>query len=202
MDIYDRNGKPMSPEAFEAVPFKKRILKQTRLVIRGDLITVLTMWDGIDNSNGSAHAPLPFSTFAYSEHYPNMTMAVPTQDQALIAHEMVCGFVRSQGGKSGWRVFAYFMSKAWRSPKGVKMGWFNVAISALLVLLQLQSLTWAALSGTWHWAHLFPASMLLLWSWLFANSLRGLKGKLKERREERRIEREKTEFENIIGPIR
>ena len=201
MDIYGRDGKPITLEEFAAVPRKKRIVKRSTLILGREPIMVLTEWDGKDMSHGEAPMPMPFSTVVLSESYPNMLMAVPDEKRARMSHEMMCGFVRAQGGKGGWRVPAYFLLHVWGNPKTVKLGWFNVILSALVVLFQLQALTATAIMGNWSWANLISVAIVGLYGLWLKNAVQGLRRKLRERREERRVAADKEAFEKIVRQL-
>jgi hypothetical protein len=201
VDIYGRDGKPISLEEFAAVPRKKRLVKKNTFMLQREPILVLTEWDGRDMSDGEASVPCPFSTVVLSESYPNMMMAVPDEKKARVSHEMMCGFVRAQGGKAGWRTPLHFAARGWARPKSVKLGWFQLALCVAVVMLQLMPLTMSAITWNWDWADLLPAAALLLYGWFGWNSLRGLKRLLQERREERRIAAEKETFDKIVGQI-
>ena len=191
----------MSLEAFAAVPWKKRVVKQSTLILAREPITVLTMWDGTDHSNGEAPVPLPFSTFVHSESHPNMKMAVPDEKHARVAHEMALGFVRAQGGKGGWRVPAFYLMNVWGNPRSVKHGWFNVILAGLVVIVQLGSLTASAVRWNWDWSDVFTGVMLGLYGWWLRSAVVGLRGKLRERKEDRRVAADKEAFEKIVGQI-
>jgi hypothetical protein len=202
VNIYGRDGKPMSPEAFAAVPHKKRVLKQNTLILNKEPVSVLTMWDGMDMSGGESPVPLPFSTYIHSEHYPNVLTAYRNEKHALFGHDVAMSFVRSQGGKGGWRIPAYFLARGWSWPRSVKQGWANVALAGFVLALQLFTLTMSAITWNWDWVDLLPALVAVLYGWWLKNAVIGLRGKLRERDEERRTEKERTEFENIVGPLR
>jgi hypothetical protein len=202
VNIYGRDGKPMSPEAFAAVPTKKRVLKQNTLILKGEPIRVLTMWDGVDMAHGEAPVPCPYSTVVLSDSYPNVMVAVPDEKKARLSHEMMMGFVRAQGGKGGWRVPGYFLTRVWGNPHTVKHGWANVILAGVVVAVQLAMLTLSAVTWDWGWSDLAPAVFAVLYGWWLKNAVVGLRGKLQERDEERRAEKERTEFENIVGPLR
>lgn len=191
----------MSLEAFTAVPRKKRVVKQSTLMLTGEPVTVLTMWDGIDNAEGEAPLPLPFSTVVYSRLYPSIKLDVPDEKHARVAHEMALGFVRSQGAKGGLPLFAYFMSSTWRNPRGVRLAWVQMVLAAIVLLVQIGPLTVSVIRWDWDWADIFSASMALLWGWLFACSLGGLRDRRQDRKEERRIAADKEAFEKIVGQI-
>lgn len=191
----------MTLEAFAAIPRKKRIVKRQTFILRNEPITVLTEWDGRDMSHGDAPMPCPFSTCVLSDSYPNMMMAVPDEKKARVSHEMMAGFVRAQGGRGGLAVAAYFLLHMWGNPRSVKMAWTNVALAAFVVLLQLQVLTVDAITGSWNWYAILPAAAAGLYALFLRNSLVALRRKLGERREERRIEKEKVEFEKIVRQI-
>lgn len=192
----------MSLEAFAAVPHKKRVLKQSTLIVAREPVSVLTMWDGVDNSEGKAPKPLPFSTYIRSEHYPNVLTAYQNEKHALFGHDVAMSFVRSQGGKGGWRIPAYFVARAWGHHHTVKQGWFTVILTAFVLAVQLSVLTASAIAWDWGWSDLFPLVSGALYAWLLKHSIVGLRRKLRERGEERRADKEQTEFENIIGPLR
>lgn len=201
MNIYGRDGQPMSLDAFTAIPHKKRIVKQSTLILRREPISVLTMWDGVDNSDGEAPRPLPFSTFIHSESYPDMRMAVPDERHAKISHEMALGFVRAQGGKGGWRIPLFFLSRVWSNPRSVKHGWSNVILAGFVLLVQLTMLTLSAVMWDWDYADILPAVFALLYGYWLIGAVKGLKRKLKERREERQVAADKEAFEKIVGQI-
>lgn len=202
MNIYDRNGKPMSQEAFDAIPHKKRVVKRQTFILKKEPILVLTMWDGVDMSHGEASVPCPFSSAVLSESYPNMLVSVPDEKKARVSHEMMAGFVRAQGGKGGWRVPAFILRNMWRNPVSMKAAWTYVVTSALVTLIELAMLTMTAIRWNWFWSDLLTVAMLGLYIFLLKNSLQGLKEKRRERAEERRAEKERQEFENIVGPLR
>jgi hypothetical protein len=202
VNIYGRDGKPMSPEAFAAVPHKKRVLKQNTLILDKRPVSVLTMWDGVDMSHGESPVPLPFSTYIHSEHYPNVLTAYRNEKHALFGHDVAMSFVRSQGGKGGWRILTHFLARGWSNPQTVKQGWWQVALAVIVIALQLAMLTLSAVTWDWGWSDLLPAAFAALYGWWLFNGVKGLKRKLRERDEERRAEKERTEFENIVGPLR
>ena len=192
----------MNPEEFAAVPHKKRVVKKSTLIVQKEPVSITTMWDGVDNSEGKAPKPLPFSTFVHSESFQDMMLSVPTEKHAHVSHELALGFVRAQGGKGGWRIPVYFLARAWGHHHTVKQGWFTVILTAFVVAVQLSVLTASAITWDWGWSDLFPLVSGVLYAWLLKHSIVGLRRKLRERGEERRANKERTEFENIIGPLR
>lgn len=202
MNIYDRNGEPMSQEAFDKIPFKKRILKAQTLILKGEPIRVLTMWDGVDMSHGEAPVPCPFTTLVHSESYPDMMVVVPDEKKAILSHEMMMGFVRAQGGKRGWRLPLYFFKEVYRDPRSVRLGWANLLIAAFVLAIQLSTLTLGLMLGSLNWLHTANLIMALVWGWFCWCAVQGLKGAKAKAAEKKRAEKERKEFENIVGPLR
>jgi hypothetical protein len=201
VNIYGRDGKPMSLEAFAAVPRKKRIVKQSTLILAKEPISVLTMWDGVDHSEGESPVPLPFSTFVHSESFPNIMLSVPDEKHARMSHEMALGFVRSQGGKGGWRIPLWFLTRVWDNPRTVKHAWFNMALCLAVVAVQLATLTASAVMWDWDWSDLLPVAFVALYGYWLKNSVVALKRKLRERKEERRAAADKEAFDEIVGRL-
>ena len=192
----------MSREAFLQVPFKKRVLKRSMLIFEGEPLSVLTTWDGLDNSRGESPAPLPFSTVIHSDKFRNAKLSVPTEKHATAGHEMAVGYVRAQGGQGGWRVPLWFAGNAFSNPGSVKDGWISVVVTALVVLIQTISLIASGVLWNWGWGDLFTAVLFCLYCWWLKGAVTGLRRKLREREEERREAAEKAAFDEIVGQIK
>lgn len=203
-EIYGREGEPtsMTLEEFLAIPKKKRILGDKTLILDGDPVRVLTMWDGVDMSRGEAPTPCPFTTFITTPSRPNMLVAIADEQQAIMSHEMMIGMVRSYGARGGWRIPVHFLTRAYSKPPSVKYAWMMTAVWAALLLFQMSSLTLSALMGNLGVADGVGALVAMLDGWMFWNALQGLRYKRREVAEERRIAKDNEAFEEIVGQIK
>lgn len=196
----------MAAEVFEKIPAKKRVLKQKTLVIDREPVFVRTEWEGRDLSHGEAPVPMIYATYVFSQTRPNMCFATPDKEKALMGHEMMVGFVRGQGAKSGLAVVLNSMVRAFLQPRSIKHGWFMVILFAIVVAVQGLALLSSLVFSNWSWGDLIPGIAGPLYGYALFRSAQGLRRLRKERKakldEERRLEDERKAFDNIIGPLR
>lgn len=204
MEIYGRDGQlsSLSEDDFNAIPWKKRVLARKMLILDREPVTVLTMWDGVDITGGEAPKPCPFSTLVMSESSPSMLVAVATERQAIMSHEMMVGMVRSHGGRSGWRIPVHFLTRAYSKPASVKYAWVMTIVWAALLLFQMSSITLSALTGTFGLVDAFGGLVAMFDGWMFWRALQGLKYKRREVAEERRTAKDNEAFEEIVRQIK
>jgi hypothetical protein len=191
----------MDAKEFEKIPLKKRILKQQTLVVHGDAVRVLTMWDGVDTAHGQAPVPMPFSTFVASDHHPNMLMSYPDQEKAQMGHHLMIGFLRSQGCKSGLPVILHFIKGAFTNPRTIAQAWWMIVLFSIVVALQVSDVLASLVFGTWSWSDVFSAVIGAAYGYCLYRAAKKLKILRKERAEERRIEQDRKAFEEIVGPL-
>jgi len=193
----------MELEEFEKIPVKKRVLKQQTLVIHGDAVRVLTMWDGHDMSHGDAPIPMPFSTFVASDHHPNMLMAYPDQKKAEMGHHIMVGFLKSQGCKGGLPVVLHFIRQAFTNPRTIAQAWWMIVLFSIVVALQVSDLLASLVFGIpLGWGDLFGAAVGAAYGYCVYRAAKKLKILRKERAEEQRVQKEKDEFDRIIEPLK
>lgn len=199
VNIYGRDGQPMELEEFQKIPAKKRILAEKSLVLHGDRIRVVTMWDGEDMARGEAPMPCPFSTFIHSENHPNMLTAFPNESYARMGHYAAIAFVQAQGGKTGFPVFVHFLKQAFTNPRTLKLAYWNLGLMGAVTLLQLFTLTLSLFMWNWDWSDAFTTVIAAAYGYATIQTLKAIKRLRRERNEAQRLEREKEEFERIVG---
>lgn len=188
----------MDAREFERIPRKKRIIGRQTLMVEGTPVYVLTEWDGKDMSNGESPVPLPFSTYIHSQRFPNILTAYASQKHAEVGHHLAVGFVKSQGGKAGFPVFLSVIATAFTRPRSIKHGWFMVALFSIVVAMQLPSLVMSLVFWNWDWSDLFAGAVTAAYGYALFRSAQGLKRLRAERKEEKRVEREKKAFDDIV----
>jgi hypothetical protein len=159
------------------------------------------VWEGFDASDGEAPVPMIFATHVWSATRPNMHFATPDEKKALIGHEMMVGFVKGQGAKSGLPVFLTFLRRAFTTPRSVKHGWFMVSLFATVVALQLMTITGNVVTGQIGWHTAFTAFLGAIYAYCVVRAAQGLRRLRKERAEEQRVEKEKEEFDRITAQL-
>lgn len=198
MDIYDRDGQPMTLEAFESVPRKKRIVKQQTLMHGGEPVHVLTEWDGYDISAGDAARPMIFSTYVAHPVRGKMIVGYPDLAHAKVGHEMMMAMLKAQGATRGWSLFVHFMTAASFRPHNLKQAWTMATLWALCLLVQAFPVVVSLTVGRLNWWHILNVALIAFYVYLIQGNVRAIRRLRRERREERRTEAEKKEFDALV----
>jgi hypothetical protein len=203
VDIWDQDGKPMDVEEFGKIPFKKKVIAATT-VMDGKLpIRVLTMWDGVDLSDGEAPVPMTFSTMVMSEHRPNMLTAYPKREMAVMGHHAMIGFLAARGCTTNKFVVGLKMIRfGLMNPQTLWAARINTFLYAAIVLIQLMTITMSLIRWDLDWADAFSALIGAAYSYLMVKALQAWKRLKRKRDEERRIEKDREEFERIVEPYK
>lgn len=201
VEIYDQDGKPMDEKEFEKIPFKKKVIAAST-VMDGKLpIRVLTMWDGIDLSGGEAPVPMVYSTLVYSEHRPNMCTAYPKKEMAIMGHHAMIGFLAGHGCTTNKFVVGLKMIRfGLTNPQTLLAARINTFLYAAIVLIQLMTITMSVIRWDLDWADAFSALIGAGYAWLMSKALKAWKRLKRERDEERRVKKDREEFERIVAP--
>lgn len=201
VNIYGRDGQPMELEEFQKIPFKKKVIAAKTVMDGREPIRVLTMWDGIDLSDGEAPVPMTYSTMVMSEHKPNMCTAYPDEKVAMMGHHAMIGFLKGHGCTTNpLLVGAKLLWKGLTTPYTMWAAVINTILFLGIVVIQLAGITLSVIRWDLGFKDAFSALILAVYAWMAWKSLKAWKGFITKRREERRVEKDREEFEKIVQP--
>jgi len=182
--FYDRQGRPISPQQWEAIPRRERKIVHKTLLHNGKPVSVITDWDGQDWAEGRAPVPMVFSTCILKDGKLESLAPWPDERIARQGHAMMVAALKADGAKTGVRTIPYWIGRGQREQKSVKAGWFMVAMWSLLIVLYTGPVLMSALLMEFSWSAAVNGVFIVWASWMLKNSLIGLKRAMKRRDQE------------------
>jgi hypothetical protein len=194
----------MELEEFQKIPAKKRKLREKTLLLDKEPVFVQTAWEGFDASQGEASEPMIYSTYVLSasDRYHSMCISTPNEKKALMTHEMMVGMVRAHGGKVGLPLYRNFLARAFTNPRTTKQAWINIVAFGLVVVMQAVTVMLSVMFNNLDWGDAFTTVIGAAYGYCVLKQIKKLRVLQKEKAEELRVEKDREEFDRIVGPLK